>query len=210
MQKSTAALILLGALPACAVDPDEPPAAVTLDTLSGALSVVDGVLHFTPCGAMTAAPLVSPDGEAAALLTEFAPTNGRITAVITRRADSLVEIRYAGLEGPSCEALPPDGAFVASGTEPFWHLRIAGDTAIASSPEALEGEVYPDGTWDSPTAFHAVGPGGDTLRVAFEAGRCADGMSGARYPWRATISWHGRQMEGCAIDGRERGASADT
>lgn len=204
MQKSVAALILLGALLACAADPDEPPTAVPLDTLSGGLSLVDGVLHFTPCGAMTAAPIVSPDGEAAALLTEFAPADGRITAVITRRTDSLVEIRYAGLEGPSCETLPPDGVFVASGTEPFWHLRIVGDTATVSSPEALEGEAYPGGTWDSPTTFHAVGAGGDTLRAAFEEARCADGMSGARFPWRATISWHGRTMDGCAIDGKAR------
>lgn len=203
MSRFIAAVILLGAALACTQDtPPSPPAA--LDTSSGTLSVIDGALHFTSCGATTATPIADRDGEAAQLLAEFAPADGRITAVITRRTDSLVEIRYAGLEGPSCETLPPDGVFVASGTEPFWHLRIVGDTATVSSPEALEGEAYPGGTWDSPTTFHAVGAGGDTLRAAFEEARCADGMSGARFPWRATVSWHGRTMDGCAIDGKAR------
>lgn len=203
MPKSAAVLILLGAAVACSADAPPAPAA-PVETVSGALSLVDGALHFTSCGATTATPIAGRNGEAAQLLAEFAPADGRITAVITRRADSLVEIRYAGLEGPSCETLPPDGVFVASGTEPFWHLRIVGDTATVSSPEALDGEAYAGGTWDSPTTFHAVGASGDTLRAAFEEARCADGMSGARFPWRATISWHGRSMDGCAIDGKAR------
>lgn len=181
--------------------------ALPSDAISGSLALVDSVLHFVPCGATTGNAVADlPDGEAATLLAEFAPADGRITAVVRIANDSLREIRYAGLEGPSCTDLPPAGHLEARGQEPFWHVVVWGDSAVASSPELPAGIRYGDGQWERRDStewyFDAFGPTGDTLGIVLQAGRCADAMSGARYPWRARLQWRGSSMEGCALEGR--------
>jgi uncharacterized membrane protein len=177
-------------------------------TASGALAMGPRGLAFTPCSGVSATDLVDrTDGEAAAIIKELAGDAGSVVAVVRLRGDTLVAIRYAGLEGPPCEALPPEGDYMASGTEPFWHLALLGDSARVTSPEVLDGAWYHRVTRDTAGGtlrIMALGAEGDTLRATFVAGRCADGMSGARDAWRAVITWRDRTMEGCALEGRGR------
>lgn len=70
-----------------------------------------------------------------------------VTAIVRRENRRLVEIRYAGAEGPSCDELPPGGELVARGNRPFWHVQVRGHQATVTMPEALDGIVYREGRW---------------------------------------------------------------
>lgn len=193
--------------------PAEPTAATTT-TLSGTLHLDNGQLRFVACNESGDGRTLHdrPDGEATALIGEMAPAEGRLTVVLRLTGDSVTEVRYAGPEGPRCGELPPEGIVSASGTEPFWHLRIAGDSATITTPEEIGGVTWYGGKWDAAHLNHrrftAVREGGDTLVLALSEERCADGMSGARYPWRATITQRGTTMTGCALEGRDAAAMA--
>lgn len=178
---------------------------------SGTLLLSHGLLRFTRCGISGDGKIVSDraDSAATAILREFAPGGGPVTIVARMGHDSLIEVRYAGPEGPSCTSLPPAGDLNAVGEEPFWHLRIAGDSARLRTPEDTTGASWLGGNWESMAAdgwrFAAAGTGGDTMRVELRAEPCRDGMSGARYPFQATIRYRAVVLQGCGLEGRDAG-----
>jgi uncharacterized membrane protein len=207
-------LLLIAAL-ACGGSDDDAPSgnsepfrsAVPTGVIAGTLATRDGQLLFTPCGDSIGVRVHDGvGGEAASLLAELAPDGGRLSILARMTRDTMQEIRYAGHEGPSCENLPPRGDIVAQGQEPFWRVVVDGDSVVASSPDMPDGERHGNGAW-SPVEqagwrFVAVSPAADTLQLEVHPGRCLDAMSGARYPWRATLRWRAIQASGCALEGR--------
>lgn len=208
----TASILLLSCFAiACSKPAAEPPAAMQPDISasprSGALTLAPGVLRFIPCGDSGNGVIIAdrPDSDATRLIGEFAPADGRLTALVRIDHDSLREIRYAGVEGPKCGDLPAAGDLVASGTEPFWHLRVSAGVATLRTPDDTAGVSWNGGSWTSADAGHrrfvATRAGNDTLTLELTAERCADGMSGARYPFHAELAQRGVTMKGCALDG---------
>ena len=123
--------------------------------------------------------------------------------------DRLQEIRYAGLEGPGCDRLPPEGDLEARGNEPFWNVRVDGATALLRTPMEPDGQTFRDGTWIrvGNGAWRYESHRGDqnareSLTLELTEERCADSMSGARFPFRATVIRNNNRMEGCALEGR--------
>ncbi|MEP6591210.1 MAG: hypothetical protein ABJC19_08495 [Gemmatimonadota bacterium] len=207
-------MILLGTV-ACSAPAARPPTArepvrtgfSVPASQSGTLLLARGLLQFAPCGTTGDGNIVTDrsDGEGAALMRDLAPGGGRVTALVRVEHDSLIEVRYAGPEGPTCTTLPPAGDLNAVGEEPFWHLRIAGDSARLRTPEDTAGTSWHGGTWQSEANdwhFVAAGVGGDTVRVVLRAERCTDGMSGARYPFHATVNGNGVVLQGCGLEGQ--------
>lgn len=103
----------------------------------------------------------------------------------------------------STAAAVPDafqGEMLARGTEPFWLVRIGGDTltlerpdfepVIAPNPGAvMEGQAA---VWRATTAD------GRPMSVTLRQGACSDGMSDLRYDYVAEVSLAGETLKGCA------------
>ena len=84
------------------------------------------------------------------------------------------------------------------GTEPFWGIKIDGESAKYSAPEDL------DGTGFSVTRFagnNGLGYSGELkgqpIQIAVTPGDCSDGMSDRTYPFTTTISWGDNTLLGC-------------
>jgi len=190
----------------------EPTASVTFTAAPGQpgrLRLAGDTLRFEGCDDTGPAIDVRDEtGEARSILQELGAGPPGLTVLVRMGNGRITAIRYAGLEGPDCTTrLPPEGDLQASGNEPFWNVRIAGDTAVVRTPDEIDGERYTDGRWSRTSeggwrfeAAAAYGTGTITLDV--EEARCADGMSGARYPYRANLVRDGRSMSGCAMEGK--------
>jgi uncharacterized membrane protein len=104
-----------------------------------------------------------------------------------------------GAVGSASAALAVPVNFRATGTEPFWGMRVVGSDVRYSTPEIPE-EV----------ARHVVrssGAGGESVsgmlgqvsfRLSVRAERCSDGMSDRVYPFVARLQIGERQLGGCA------------
>lgn len=123
-----------------------------------------------------------------------AAVDGDAPAVQSPPPGTAASKRPAGQEG----APPP--AWRAFGTEPFWNLRVDGDTLVFSTPEdqagrrltGVRGRAADDG-------LQVRGRDGDTaFALELHPGECSDGMSSRRYAWRATFRLGTRTYEGCA------------
>ena len=190
-----------------AVEQTAAPAFSAPASTAGRLSMAGGELRFRPCGEAAATAVRDlPDGEGSALVQEFGGDAG-ITVMARVEGGAIQEIRYAGLDGPDCDRLPPDADVQARGNEPFWRVDVDGSTATLRTPEAIEGIQYFGGAWTRPAdgqwRFEATRaePAG-SLALELTEGRCADSMSGARYPYRAAVTVDGQRMDGCALEGR--------
>jgi uncharacterized membrane protein len=88
----------------------------------------------------------------------------------------------------------------ASGTEPFWGLRIRTDVLELVRPDhkmqaALNRGVTVTGqqaVWTTDTTT------GTPLRVTLTATACSNGMSDHAYPLSATVDLAGETLRGCA------------
>lgn len=176
-------------------------------SLAGLLVLAADTLRFIACGTASPGTAVRDEtGEARTLLQQFGAATSGISVLVRTDAARIVEIRYAGLEGPDCSHLPPEGDLQARGNEPFWSVRIDGATAIVRTPDETDGIRYTGGSWTQPhdgawtyqaTAEDASGG----IVIEIEEARCADSMSGAQYPYRALLVRNGRRMQGCALEG---------
>lgn len=195
------------------IAPDTTPAAVMpargpspLAAVSGTLRMHAGMLHFAPCGTTgDGASLVDgTSGEAAAIVSELGPDNG-VTALVEVDSIRLVAVHYAAPEGAPCNELPPAAELEARGQEPFWFVSIAGEVATVRTPDEIDGVAYSGGRWSVIDGTHwryDAARGGEALVLEFALERCADAMSGARYPLKATLTRNGAAMSGCALQGR--------
>lgn len=102
-------------------------------------------------------------------------------------------------KGPS----PFAGEFDARGTEPFWALKIRGETLTLSRPDRSDVSVASSGpSIEGDTAVWNATLGGDALIVTLSepAGACSDGMSDLSYPYEAQVVVGSEILKGCAFE----------
>jgi uncharacterized membrane protein len=177
-----------------------------LAAVAGTLRTHDGMLHFARCGTSGDGDSLEDGtgGDAAMIVSELGPDNG-VTALVELDNNRLVAVHYAAPEGASCEELPPAAEIEARGQEPFWFVSLSGDVATVRTPEELDGVQYSGGRWSVIDGTHwryDAARGGEALVLELSLERCADAMSGARYPLKATLTRNGAAMQGCALPGR--------
>ncbi|CAN5684002.1 hypothetical protein BH23GEM11_BH23GEM11_01610 [soil metagenome] len=136
---------------------------------------------------------------------------GRITALRVALPESAA--------GTACAQAFPDAELEASGNEPFWHLRLDNGEVLYRTPDDPEGTLFHDVTWSrlgGEAGAGGEGEGGawrmealrdfvdgiEYLILEVSATSCGDSMSGARYPWTATLEVEGARWPGCAREGR--------
>jgi uncharacterized lipoprotein YbaY/uncharacterized membrane protein len=190
------------------------PSALTPDAtgaLSGRLFLSAEVLHFLPCGSDGQGMVLEDHtgGDAASVIRSLGGEEGGVTAMVRLDSNRLVAVRYAGNEGPSCEELPPSTEVEARGNEPFWFVSVSSGVATLRTPEQQAGVEYAGGNWTrhggTGWRFAAIGAAGgvaDSLSLELVDARCVDSMSGAHYPFTATLTVGGNIMTGCALEGR--------
>jgi uncharacterized membrane protein len=209
----TGALGLMGFALACAPEtsPQHPgPGPVVPDGVSGTLALAaDGTLRFRPCDTAEGAVVSDGTGEdLARIVEELGHGSGLVAAHLVLEPPRVGELQVAAPEVASCRDVLSDADFEARGNEPFWNVRITGSEAVFRSPEAPEGVAYGEGRWqviEDGWRFDARHTGAaqkSALAVQVHPGRCLDGMSGARYPFRAVLQRDGLRAEGCALEGR--------
>lgn len=173
-------------------------------SVAGHLMVMNGTLAFLPCGeGPEAIAVVEGQGSSAAEAVNQLGGGGHpVPALVRIAGDTILEVRHAAPEGGACDRLPEAGDLIARGNEPFWHLRVAGDTAVLSTPEDQSGIARGAGRWSRPgdRSWRFDADGGAVVLELSET-RCLDSMSAAWFPFRATLRWEGRLLEGCALEG---------
>ena len=114
---------------------------------------------------------------------------------------------------PASSGTPPSGAqgkraagqeneplmaWRALGTEPFWHVRVDGDTLIFSTPEDQAGRTMHGNRVPSLVGFVYVGKdGGKEFNLDIRPGECSDGMSDNRYEYVANFIYGDTTYKGC-------------
>ena len=108
----------------------------------------------------------------------------------------------AGTELPPCVPEEDDAeGFTARGNEPGWRVDLSGEDARIRVQDGT------DETLPLPEAEQTAGgrryalEGGGVLTVT--DGLCHDTMTGLPHPARASLTWEGREMQGCAGAPRE-------
>jgi uncharacterized membrane protein len=192
--------------PSGARDGEAPPFPVGI---TGVLGARDGGFSFQPCGEDEALPVTDgTGGDLAGLLEELGYGAGEVAVHLVLDGTMVTEVRVAAPESSSCTDLLPEAELRARGNEPFWLVDVEGPHALFRSPEELEGIRYDEGHWEA-TALgwryealqhHVDGMGYLTLEV--EEGRCLDSMSGAWFPFTASLRKGGERYTGCAWEGR--------
>jgi uncharacterized membrane protein len=86
------------------------------------------------------------------------------------------------------------------GTEPFWGVKIDGNTMTYSSPEEPGKPYLVDSTKIVNGKAELTGAG---ITVSLTAGTCSDGMSDRVYPVTAVVTLDGKTLNGCAISSAE-------
>lgn len=108
-------------------------------------------------------------------------------------------------EAPAAKRAPgqehaPLLAWRAFGTEPFWNVRVEGDSLLFTTPEDMQGRkftgthaLHPDG------GVHYEGSDGATaFALDIAKGACNDGMSDNEYELVATFRYGDTEYKGCA------------
>jgi uncharacterized membrane protein len=90
-------------------------------------------------------------------------------------------------------------AIQATGTEPFWNVRINAGTLTYTTPEDQVGTRIPVERFagNSGLAFNGT-LAGQQLDLLVTKGDCSDGMSDRRYSFTATLRIGEEQRSGCA------------
>lgn len=108
----------------------------------------------------------------------------------------VVAVERAHTEGPRCDATLEQAQFVASGTEPFWSLRVAPTGWLLERPDSPPLQAM--------TAAEKIGSGyawtsaSPKARVELTPGYCADAMADAASAWQARIELGDVRLTGCA------------
>src|SRR5690606_12848621 len=123
-------------------------------------------------------------GAAAEIVRSLTDSDEGVTVLVRLDEDRLVDVRYAGTEGQSCEALPASVDVEARGQEPFWLVSVATGVATFRSPE-IDGIDYIGDGWTRPdgggwqfAGSRTVDGVTDSLVLDLQEERCVDTMSG--------------------------------
>lgn len=89
--------------------------------------------------------------------------------------------------------------FHARGNEPFWSVRVDGETLVYSTPDNQPGMEFAATRTDSATDVEFRGSDdGKEFVLIITPGQCEDSMSGEMSDYTATFGYGERQMTGCA------------
>ena len=91
-------------------------------------------------------------------------------------------------------------AWRAFGTEPFWNVRVDGETLVFTTPEDQSGRTFV-GTraMQADGGVHYEGKDGDTaFSLDIAKGECSDGMSDNVYELTAEFRYGDMDYKGCA------------
>jgi len=101
---------------------------------------------------------------------------------------------------PAGQENAPLLAWRAFGNEPFWNLRVDGDTLVFTTPDDQSGRTF--------TGTHALQPdggvhyegkdGGTVFSLDIARGECSDGMSDNVYELTAGFRYGDMDYKGCA------------
>jgi len=124
------------------------------------------------------------------------------------RGNALVEVSRETVEGepPEGRDLAVSGEFKALGNEPFWNVEIG--ATIAFSRLGEDPILFPYSPPQRTRARYVysatiVDPAVHSIEIVIEREACIDSMSGARFDYRAIVSFDGRQYRGCAKAGSQ-------
>lgn len=197
--------------------PPPPPAPAPVDRLRGLVTLdAEGPL-FTPCGTDISMKVVgSAVDELLQALAQLEvsagapPVNVEIigaTRTLSGGAgmasiESLLVVLPPG-STTLCE-LDASYLYKARGNEPFWSLTVA-DGSLRFEAMALEAPIDIPATplrapGSSGPAWHGEQEG-HSLELQLNPERCYDGMSGAAYPFQASVVLDGESFAGCAHQG---------
>ena len=121
-------------------------------------------------------------------------------AVLAVAAGACTPAKTDGIdpEGKAFDAVAPQEAVTMLGTEPFWNLKVEGDTGLWTTPDNQPG------TQLALTRFAGNGGlgfsgtlEGKPFTATLTPGTCSDGMSDRAFPFVATIAWGGETLAGC-------------
>ncbi|WP_237217334.1 META domain-containing protein, partial [Falsiroseomonas oryziterrae] len=121
-------------------------------------------------------------GERAAAPLEFWERGGR------------ARLTLGGRTLPECLRAAPAASYRASGNEPFWNLRIEGDTARLDRL----GQPRHETPLDPPRVVGAATQRrGVAMAITIAPGPCRDSMTGVEMPDRVTVEAGEARLEGC-------------
>ncbi|WP_457098075.1 hypothetical protein [Lysobacter sp. P5_B9] len=90
-------------------------------------------------------------------------------------------------------------AWRAIGTEPFWGVRVDGDTLVFTTPEDQAGRTMHGRRVPSPGGVVIFGTDGKTdFNLYILPGECSDGMSDNRYHYESRFLYGDKTYKGCA------------
>jgi uncharacterized membrane protein len=90
-------------------------------------------------------------------------------------------------------------AWRAMGTEPFWGVRVDGDSLVFTTPEDQAGKTMHGRRVPSPAGVVIFGNDGSTgFNLYILPGECSDGMSDNRYQYESRFIYGDTTYKGCA------------
>lgn len=91
-------------------------------------------------------------------------------------------------------------AFSARGTEPFWAVDVAGNTALYKTPDNQKGRAVRVDRLTFAGGVEYIGVlNGRPFTLTVRGTDCQDGMSDEKYPMSAQLRTSGRTLNGCAL-----------
>lgn len=139
-----------------------------------------------------APPAQTPDSPDAAENATQTPAPGD-TATPTAPEEPPMGKRSPGQEND------PVQAYRAFGNEPFWSVRVDGDTLVFSTPEDQPGKTMHGRRVPSLRGVSYQGKDGDVdFNLDIQTAECNDGMSDNEYTLESTFVYGGTTYRGCA------------
>lgn len=84
------------------------------------------------------------------------------------------------------------------GNEPFWNIKIDGDTAGYSTPENIDGTDFTVSRLAGNNGLSFSGElDGESVIIMVTPGACSDTMSDRDYPFTATVEIGSTMLNGC-------------
>jgi len=108
---------------------------------------------------------------------------------------------------PSVSTTAPEATgaarqFVARGNEPFWTLKVNGDTLAWITPDHLEGrQLHADKVVSGDRTTYTGTDQGKAFSLVIEPKPCTDSMSGETFSHTSTWTYAGERNSGCAGEG---------
>lgn len=96
------------------------------------------------------------------------------------------------------DGIREDEQLTLVGNEPFWNVEIAGDAAIYTARENMDGTQFVVSRFAGNNGLGFSGElEGEAIQITVTPGVCSDSMSDREYPFTVTITWGDRTLNGC-------------